>query len=793
MSDEPRQPTALTWAVAAEDLETRAKELSPIAALGERYEDRGLIAVGGMGEVRRVHDRRLDCIVAMKVLANRLVDDAAARSRFVTEGTITAQLRHPGIVAVHDRGELEDGRLWYTMTEVAGDTLERFGEGEPDLAPAVQLRRWVDVLRRVCDAMAYAHAQGVVHRDLKPDNLMVGRFGEVLVMDWGIAMRQSDPPEPAGVVIGTPRFMAPEQVRGATDQIGPWSDVYALGVMLHERLLGVPLVPGNGSEVLERRRTKPITPFEQGEPPDLPEALVTLIRAALAENPGDRPETAEGFGEALESWSSGAEQRARAEATLAEAMASYPQIADQWAQVDAHRRSARTLLEALTPYARAEDKEPAWAEEKQAEVAAREAAMLEAGWLRGIGAALEQAPDLEAAHDALADHYAARLLQAEAARRAEEVVRFEIQLAQHDRSGRHAALLSGIGAVTVVTEPPGATVRAFRFEERKGRLVPMFHAELGQTPLVEAALDRGSWLLELDHPDRPLVRYPVALGRGEAWTGVRPGDTEPFAVELPLAEAYGPDDVYVPAGWFWSGGDDEAIEPLARRRLWANALFVRRHPITVAEFLALRDHEPTLAAANPAGEGWDDEGSWVGPSEGHQWPMTGLTHFECEALARAEAARTQRDWRLPSELEFEKYARGVDGRYFVWGDRHEYSWANVMGHDPELAYLRSVDDNPVDVSVYGVLGCVGNARDRCGNAWLLDGPPVGPFGLVLPYEPPPEDALVSSRGGEFRAVPSFTRLASRLADPQRRRFQGVGVRLVRPHPSSAATRSSRSA
>ncbi|MEM6931945.1 MAG: protein kinase, partial [Myxococcota bacterium] len=155
MPDERSPPTALTWAVAPAVLEKRGRATARPSRF-ERYEDRGLIGVGGMGEVRRVFDRRLDCIVAMKLLAPELVGDAVARRRFVNEGTVTAQLRHPGIVAVHDRGELDDGRLWFTMTEVTGDTLgtHRPARGGP---PDVQLRRWVAVLARVCEAMAYAH------------------------------------------------------------------------------------------------------------------------------------------------------------------------------------------------------------------------------------------------------------------------------------------------------------------------------------------------------------------------------------------------------------------------------------------------------------------------------------------------------------------------------------------------------------------------------------------------------------------------------------------------------------
>ncbi|MEO0604988.1 MAG: serine/threonine-protein kinase, partial [Myxococcota bacterium] len=245
MPEDAPPPTALTWAVAEDALAEQAQRTAGTLDLGDRYVDRGVLGVGGMGEVRRVHDRRLDCGVVMKILGRSLVDDARARARFVNEGTITAQLRHPGIVAVHDRGELADRRLWYTMSEVDGSTLQTTEVASRD---PVALRSWVGVLQRVCDAMAYAHDHGVLHRDLKPSNLMVGRFGEVMVMDWGIALGREAEREAPGSVLGTPRYMAPEQARGEIEAMGPWSDVYSLGLVLYERLSGRSLVEGPSTE-----------------------------------------------------------------------------------------------------------------------------------------------------------------------------------------------------------------------------------------------------------------------------------------------------------------------------------------------------------------------------------------------------------------------------------------------------------------------------------------------------------------------------------------------------------------
>jgi serine/threonine protein kinase len=172
------------------------------------------------------------------------------------EARVVARLEHPGIVPVHDAGTLPDGRAWYVMRLVRGSRLDRvIGEARP-------LPELLRVFERICDAVAFAHARGVIHRDLKPENVMVGPFGEVLVMDWGVAKLLGDEaaaggePGPVGerhraghegradtahgTVLGTPGFMAPEQARGEIERVDGRADVYALGAILRVLLDGRP-------------------------------------------------------------------------------------------------------------------------------------------------------------------------------------------------------------------------------------------------------------------------------------------------------------------------------------------------------------------------------------------------------------------------------------------------------------------------------------------------------------------------------------------------------------------------
>jgi serine/threonine protein kinase len=176
---------------------------------------------GGMGSVYVARDRALDRLVALKVVGTFALSSDAI-DRLVREAKVLARLEHPGIVPVHDVGALPDGRSFYTMKFVRGQRLDEY------LKPQTTLAERLRILERLCDAVAFAHANGVIHRDLKPQNVMVGPFGEVLVMDWGVA-RLADWSE-AQSVVGTPGYMAPEQARG--EGADERSDVYALGAIM---------------------------------------------------------------------------------------------------------------------------------------------------------------------------------------------------------------------------------------------------------------------------------------------------------------------------------------------------------------------------------------------------------------------------------------------------------------------------------------------------------------------------------------------------------------------------------
>jgi eukaryotic-like serine/threonine-protein kinase len=200
----------------------RLREAAAWPELDARYSITGVAGRGGMGTVYVARDQVLDRDVAVKVLD--LADHRGVRAaRLQKEAGILARLDHPGIVPIHDAGTLPDGRTFYVMKLVQGRRLDALLVAHPSLSDRL------NTFARVLDAVAFAHAQGVVHRDLKPENVMVGSFGEVYVMDWGVAQDRHADGEPA--VVGTPGFMPPEQEHPG-DRVDARADIFALGAML---------------------------------------------------------------------------------------------------------------------------------------------------------------------------------------------------------------------------------------------------------------------------------------------------------------------------------------------------------------------------------------------------------------------------------------------------------------------------------------------------------------------------------------------------------------------------------
>jgi tetratricopeptide (TPR) repeat protein len=312
---------------------------SPPPPLTQRYTLGSEIARGGMGVIYRASDAILSREVAVKVLQERYAPESRAALRFAGEARITGQLQHPSIPPVHDLGTLADGRPFLAMKLVNGRTLEELLKARTD--PSSERGRFVAVFEQICQALAYAHSHDVIHRDLKPANVMVGSFGEVQVMDWGLAKvlgAEPLPPTPAekgdeatraftpfsptpdsasytqaGSMLGTPAFAPPEQVAGEVEKVDTRADVFGLGALLAVILTGKPPYVGDTikSVQVQAMRGKLDDCFARLDASGAEPELVALCKKCLAFEPADRPANAGAVAQAVAGLRAAADERAR--------------------------------------------------------------------------------------------------------------------------------------------------------------------------------------------------------------------------------------------------------------------------------------------------------------------------------------------------------------------------------------------------------------------------------------------------------------------------------------------------
>ncbi|HKI16253.1 MAG TPA: serine/threonine-protein kinase, partial [Isosphaeraceae bacterium] len=313
---------------------------APEAARGERFQPIREHARGGIGQVWLARDSELQREVALKVIQPKYAEREDQRARFLLEAEITGNLEHPGIVPVYSLGRDAEGRPYYAMRFIRGESLSvairRFHQksrGEAGTAGkrspsmwGIEFRQLLGRFLDVCDAMDYAHSRNVIHRDLKPANIMLGRYGETLVVDWGLAkvLGRMDvvPAQPdgefepglagvtvtfsgetqPGLSIGTPSYMSPEQARGSLDQIGRTSDVYSLGATLYELLTGRVAFPGDNAKEVIDKVIKGDFRSPRTVSRSLPPALEAICLKAMANQPEQRYPSVRALAQDIEHW-----------------------------------------------------------------------------------------------------------------------------------------------------------------------------------------------------------------------------------------------------------------------------------------------------------------------------------------------------------------------------------------------------------------------------------------------------------------------------------------------------------
>jgi eukaryotic-like serine/threonine-protein kinase len=788
-----------------------APDTAEFAVAEDKYDVEGTIGAGGMGEVLLVHDRDLRRQVAMKVLREEIAKDPAQKLNFVAEAQATSQLEHPGIPPVHDIGVTPSGRVYFTMKLVRGKTLQEvlrdLAEGDPETEREYTLHKLVSILERVSEALHFAHERGVIHRDLKPENLMLGEYGEVHVMDWGIAKVAGEVVQPEapgakpgfmteseittagteagmmtmdGTLKGTVPYMSPEQANGIASEITSLSDIYALGALLYEMLTLHPAFEFQGLLTIVRVVQGEFIPVaERNAKRPVPEALADLCTRAMALSPTDRPATAAEFALKLRAWLDGrseSDRRHREAEILAakgqEAVESYHQMREELRRA---RGVAKGLAGQFKPWQPVVEKMPLIEAQERAEHLRSEIALAFAEAMNLLGAALLQEEDNATARAALADIWAGRLKEAELRGDQADAV-FALSMIRRYDDGHLARLLSGDGSLILDSEPTGAEVFLTRFGVENGMLREGGETHLGQTPLAADDLPMGSYVVILRAPGYPDVRYPVEISRNREWRGT---------VRLRTAEEIGEGFVYVPGGpfTFREGPAAHVIE--------LPDFAIARQPVTMeeyAEFLqSLPPEEVEARLPKTPGDGpymeRSEDGAFhclpvivEGPARERtesengfgfemQLPAVGLAFEDVVAYCEWKTAATGREFRLPTEEEREKAARGVDGRKYPWGELEDATLAKCRDSRNEPSQLEPVGTFPTATSVYGMGDAAGGVWDWT-SSWF-----------------DPGKTLRVLKGGAWSMAITTLRSAIRYRGVPRFRDANIGFRCARSLPS----------
>jgi len=758
-----------------------------------RYAGRGLLGRGGQGLVFRAFDRELDREVALKTVRPGSLSPELAEE-FIEEARATARLSHPNIVPIFDVGRLADRRPFYTMKLLTGQSLAGVLEGLRDGGREDEwsLVRLVQVIQQVAQALQLAHDHGIVHRDVKPANVMLGPLGEVLLVDWGIAKRSGRRDDAlssrehgrrarmeteAGLFKGTPAFMSPEHVRGAA--LDGRADVYSLGVVLYQTLaLRRPFEAATTDELLDHiLNADPPPPETLAGERHVPRELSRLALHALAREPDQRVPSAAAFAAELQDFLEGVADRSKREA------AALSLQAEARARLVDHREVEAAALRAEAELARLAAEHLPWhpVEGKRALFRAQDEleARREGRWVTFLDGAnlltdaLAHVPDHPEIRRELAELFWPRFLEAEKAQHRLETVTYR-KLVERFHDGRYSRELDGRGSLELQVEPSHAELTLHPLVEVERVLVDGPPRPLGRGSARIADLAMGSYVVVARADGHEPARYPVWIERCTEWRG---------SLRLLPAGALPPGFILVPGTETWLGGDDRAMNSWPLRRVRVETFAIAKHPVTFGEyceFLAdLTDEDAQRWLPRTGTEGAlasrRADGSWepfagvemtphfvatYGLEAKARIPVVGIDRASAEAYAAWRAVLEGRKHRLPTGEEWELAARGVDRRRHPWGDRFDAALCHVSTSFEEEPDLAPVGTFRSDRSIYGACDMAGCIQEWT-SGWIDQ-----------------ERALAEVRGASWAAPPALASLARRQAFSANGRLAAQGMRLV---------------
>lgn len=768
-SDEPEDITA--------DQRTAAQQYAHPVPMAERYTLGSEFGRGGGGKVVRAFDQQLERIVAMKLPTHN--NSGTGQSPLHVEASATAHLEHPNIVPIYDAGRLSTGQPFYTMRRVSGRSLREIlqlrKQGDPHTHERWPIEELYRALTEVMHAMEYAHFRQLIHRDLKPENIMLGEFGEVYVMDWGLAQRSDDPrtftesADPKHLdTVGTPAYMSPEQASGQR-QLQPASDIYSLGVILYELVTGV--VPSRRDSIIETLlavTSDPIAPPSKIANNLADEDLDAIVMRALERDPEARYPNMRAFRQALQVYLTG--KRPTTAARLLHDALQHVDAYDAGMQRSRKLRArAQRLAAAIQPSDSIADKRDFMRADESVEKVENENAFILEQAMDALHQALRLDPTLDEARNVLAALGWRKHQDALENLELEDSAFFRSFLKQYDISGHYAKLLDAPSQLRIFADSEGIDAFIQGIETRDRRMHFGALRYLGKVPLQVAELPRGSWRITLKQPGAPAVRVPISAYSEQAIN---------LFVPTAQAERLPKGFQIVTQGSSLVGGDRHALDPLARQLVSVPSFAVMSRHVLLLEYLewlrsrARYDLEgtqlrlPVLANGMKLirGDSADTLGicldalHTLNPSATvhDPIPVVGVRAHDAEDYIRWKGSVDGRRYRLPTELEYERMARGADRRIFPWGNHFDAALCNMVLSTPGGPRLHAVGHALADVGPFGQRDLAGNVRELC----LL----------------PRRDGYVL-RGGSWRSDRRACRATSRVANDADQRADDVGFRL----------------
>ena len=757
------------------------------------FTESSTIGLGGMGSVFAVHDAGFNRLVALKTLRPAYRNDTKYVDNFLREARITAQIDHPNVVPVHQMGILSDAGAYFTMKLVEGESLrsviKKLEAGNEEYLEKYTLNVMLDIFLAICNAIGFAHSKGIIHRDLKPGNIMIGSFGEVMVMDWGMAKYRAeqdsattgqkidlqseiaealpsdtvelDLDSEPGTLHGTPAFMAPEQALGLAGEVDERTDIHGLGTILYSILtlrrsrFSVEITQ---EEIIRKAAASDFPSAAKAAAPGrpVPQELDAICRKALAHHKADRYISVQGIIRDIRNFRDGFPVSAysrrswynlvkycqrRPTLPFAVAVAVLSLLFALMIVVLLPNRETEGLFDTATAYTangnRATDRAMTLLAEREQYLSGnQEASFAEIRQLQrdiervaieadyafqvALDLLLTASPEGRFSEESLriqADIFARKLAYAIESRNYDAIRAISSQL--HSRYGHLSEHMREHYGPLMYEAAQKRREEGFLDIQADGVEIEVLHA---------VSSDSGSRFVTSgkDYVEMfiPVGSYVATVSRGKTRASfpfvVTPGEEVMLRPVLPLSIPA--DTVYVPPGEFLHGWE---LAPLWLRSRYLPGYFIGDNEITIGEyrefFDALTDPElrkKYMPLYIPLDGGRRFEPIYL-PDGGIATPLAadmpvfGIIPEAAQAYCRWYGERHSVRCRLPDQYEWEKAARGVDGRAYPWGDKLLAENALFVGNPRSsyFPYAAGVNAFLTDRSVYGARNMAGNVRE----------------------------------------------------------------------------------